>query len=524
MKQVLALVTRWLSGVVQTLRTGNSPLRRALRGLAMVSLVWASWSVSAILSTLPSNVEALLGEPAPRAIKSPRAITYVSDAKTQEARTAAARTVDDVYTGPSREIAREQIARLNDQLQRIGLIRADSQLAFDQKIGALRQTADLHGGDPSALLTVNDEAWRRVVLEALRVLDLIMREEIRPSQLAEARRRAQRLMPSTFTDQEHDLVLALVQDTIVPNSTLDAETTLARRREARNAVAPVYLTIREGEAILREGELVTPLALEQLRTLELYPVDIQWYDAVSDALLSLLLVACVALFVQRSNPLLLYRPRRAWLLTLVLIAVGVGARLVVPGRTVMPYLYPAAAASMVVALLLDVQTTLLVSVVSAVLVGMSAGNSLELAVYTLAGSLVAGMLLWRLEQLGSFVRTTVYLALTNVVVVLSFRLGTHAYDAVGLLQLVMAAIANALVSASLAFVAYTFIGRAFGIATSLQLLELARPNHPLFRQLLMNAPGTYHHSIVVSNMAERAAEATGGDPLLARVGAYYHDI
>jgi putative nucleotidyltransferase with HDIG domain len=68
------------------------------------------------------------------------------------------------------------------------------------------------------------------------------------------------------------------------------------------------------------------------------------------------------------------------------------------------------------------------------------------------------------------------------------------------------------------------LGRLFGIATSLQLLELARPTHPLFQQLLINAPGSYHHSIVISNMAERAAGAIGADTLLSRVGSYYHDI
>jgi hypothetical protein len=104
------------------------------------------------------------------------------------------------------------------------------------------------------------------------------------------------------------------------------------------------------------------------------------------------------------------------------------------------------------------------------------------------------------------------------------RLGSQNYDVVGLMQLMGAGGLNAVLACSLAFVAYSFIGRAFGIATSLQLLELARPNHPLFRQLLIKAPGTYHHSIVISNMAERAAEAIGADALLARVGSYYHDI
>ncbi len=68
------------------------------------------------------------------------------------------------------------------------------------------------------------------------------------------------------------------------------------------------------------------------------------------------------------------------------------------------------------------------------------------------------------------------------------------------------------------------LGALFGITTTLQLLEISRPTHPLLRQLLLKAPGTYHHTLIVSNMAERAAEAIGADALLTRVGAYYHDV
>jgi putative nucleotidyltransferase with HDIG domain len=68
------------------------------------------------------------------------------------------------------------------------------------------------------------------------------------------------------------------------------------------------------------------------------------------------------------------------------------------------------------------------------------------------------------------------------------------------------------------------LGNLFGITTTLQLMELSRPTHPLLRQLLLKAPGTYHHTILVSNLAERAAEAIGADAFLIRVGAYYHDI
>ena len=87
-----------------------------------------------------------------------------------------------------------------------------------------------------------------------------------------------------------------------------------------------------------------------------------------------------------------------------------------------------------------------------------------------------------------------------------------------------AAFLNGLASASLALAGFYVLSSALGITTFLQLMDLARPTHPLFRELLLKAPGTYHHSIVVSNLSEAAAEAIGADMLLVRVGAYYHDI
>jgi len=79
-------------------------------------------------------------------------------------------------------------------------------------------------------------------------------------------------------------------------------------------------------------------------------------------------------------------------------------------------------------------------------------------------------------------------------------------------------------SVSLALAGYSLAGHYLNITTPLQLMELSRPTHPLLRQLLLKAPGTYHHTLLISNMAERAAELIGADPLLARVAAYYHDI
>jgi putative nucleotidyltransferase with HDIG domain len=157
-------------------------------------------------------------------------------------------------------------------------------------------------------------------------------------------------------------------------------------------------------------------------------------------------------------------------------------------------------------------------------VGFMADGSLELTIYALVGGLIASLSLSKLEKLNAFLWAGVFVALANLAVILVFRLPKRDYDTVQLLTLAGFSFLNGGLSASLTLAGFYLLGTLFDITTSLQLMELARPTHPLLRELLLKAPGTYHHSILVSNMAEEAAGRIGADPLLARVGAYYHDV
>ena len=114
--------------------------------------------------------------------------------------------------------------------------------------------------------------------------------------------------------------------------------------------------------------------------------------------------------------------------------------------------------------------------------------------------------------------------MANLGVILAFRLSSQDQNVVALLQLCAVGVASAILSTSLSFATYSLLGRLFGLTTPLHLMELARPTHPLFRQLVLRAAGTHHHSLIIGNMAEAAATAIGADSLLSRVGAYYHDI
>ena len=151
------------------------------------------------------------------------------------------------------------------------------------------------------------------------------------------------------------------------------------------------------------------------------------------------------------------------------------------------------------------------------------GNELEFATYILVGGLAGIIAIRRGDRLQVFVQAGLAVAVANVLVVSTFALlGFH--DVRGLLQLVGASIASAAGSAVAAVGTFAVLGNLFGIMTVFQLLELANPSQPLLRRLLVETPGTYHHSLMVGNLAERAAEAIGADPLLTRVAAYYHDI
>ncbi len=116
------------------------------------------------------------------------------------------------------------------------------------------------------------------------------------------------------------------------------------------------------------------------------------------------------------------------------------------------------------------------------------------------------------------------LIIVQVAVLVSFSLLNGALDVNQLMAYAFASAINGVFSTSLTLINFYILGFLFGITTVVQLLELARPTHPLMQQLITKAPGTYHHSLVVGNLAERAAAAVGADAFLTRVGAYYHDV
>jgi len=200
-----------------------------------------------------------------------------------------------------------------------------------------------------------------------------------------------------------------------------------------------------------------------------------------------------------------------------------GARLIIPGHTVLPYLYPTMAFSLTVAALFGRELAFVSTIPLAILIAYGLPNALDLTLFAILSSYFGVLTLRKAQRVMGFFTSGAVMAIAGMVMILLYRLPQPGTDLVGLLTLSGAAIFNGLVSAGISVILQFFIAQALGLTTALQLIDLSRPDHPLLQFILRNAPGTYQHSLQVSNLAEQAAERIGADALLTRVGALYHD-
>ncbi len=239
------------------------------------------------------------------------------------------------------------------------------------------------------------------------------------------------------------------------------------------------------------------------------------------------LMLLLSLYLLTRAPAVATSPRFLLLVLAVLLLTVLAARITLRDDTsAWAYAFPLAAASMTIAALLDAQLALVMGLVLAFLVGSVVGQSFMLSLLYAVGASVGAMSMGRVDRLRRFgiVGLMVGLAALPLAGAFAFIQYPQGRDLNHLLTPCLAALAGGELAAVLALSLYSFFGSLFGITTMLQLFDASRPNHPLLQRLLLEAPGTYHHSIVVAAMAERAAQNIGADSLLARVGAFYHDI
>jgi len=501
--------------------------RRVLHAFVF-GLLFVVLSTAALVLRLPPSggVALSVGDVSPTDIRSPRQRTFISEILTQGAQAAAEASVQEVYDPPEKRVARQQIARAQEVLDFIESVRHDTHSTDEERAAYLKAITDLHLDDDviAEILEMSETNWQRVADEVLRVLDLVMREEIRETWLEDKQRTVPARVSLALDEVQTDVVVALVRGLMRPNSFYNAEKTAELRRQKSDSVEPVGRTVETGEVILRAGDIVDELDVEALEALGLRETELNWQEVAQAAAFMLVLTIIAWIYLGRTFPQVWDGLRHATLLTTLLVLFVALAKVMVPGHAVLSYIFPLAALSMLLASLLNLQVGVTATVMLTLVVGYLSHGSMELMVYLLVGGLIAPLSTRRAARLNSFLWMGIYVALAGAFTILAFRLPTQTYDWLGLGTLVAAAGGNGAFSSSVTLLALFLLGSIFRVTTPLRLMELARPTHPLLNQLLLKAPGTYNHTLLVSNLAEQAAEAIGANSQLARVGAYYHDV
>jgi putative nucleotidyltransferase with HDIG domain len=505
---------------------GRGPWVRAL--IVGIALTLALWIITSI-SITAGQVAFEVGDVAQADITAPETVTFVSTSLTEARQEAAADAVPPQYVpiGPRVDIRDAQLREYDATVTAIGNVlrdRDDGELTASQVPAELgRVVPELSSTHHPLLQNMPLRDWEDIVAAAGRdVLEATMSGAVRDDELEEVRTEVRNNITNELAPAERDLAGDLAASKVLPNETFSLEQTEEAREEARRGVEPAVASVRQNEKVVSAGEVIQPLHLEKLEALGLTQPRMEASTLAGNGLISMLIAGLLVGALWRFEPKIWFRNRSLLLFMLALLATTVAMR-IAADRTLWTYVVPSAATVLLAAILLDGAAGAVMAVTLAVLAGVMNSNALQPAVYTLAGGLAALTAIIGAERLNAFVRTGIVLALTNVVVLTAFVL-LEQRDLTALLQGLAAGVVNAGLSVVLAVGSFAVIGNMFGIMTVFQLLELANPSSRLLRRMLLETPGTYHHSVMVGNLAERAAETIGADPLLARVAAYYHDI
>ncbi|MGV1053600.1 HD family phosphohydrolase [Clostridium perfringens] len=323
---------------------------------------------------------------------------------------------------------------------------------------------------------------------------------------------------SDLSDSEKAIALNFV-NVVEPNFFYDKEKTDELIKETLKQVPPVM--IKKNQIVVSEGEPVTAHQLELLGTLGLLSDSASGiYIYIALGILVIIVMYLQYGYIHKYYPNINKEFSKIVMISILNVFPVILARLF---GMMSNYIIPLACMPMLITLLLNYKISLVFSMLNVILIGGAVGFNPNIIILAILNVVLGGTLLRKMQQRNDILYSSITVAVLSSI--LTFSVGTlTTNNFMEILADSTFAAAGAILSGILTIGVLPFFESTFDIVTNAKLLELSNPNNPLLKKLLMEAPGTYHHSILVANLAELAAEQVGGNPLLARIGAYYHDV
>lgn len=508
---------------------GEPLLRRLLLLAATVGFLLIGTAIVAYdaLFGAQSGLSTLqIGDPAPTNIYATETRSYISDVLTRQRREEARRSILDIYTPPDAAIARTQSALASRILEYVDNIRQDVYGSFEEKRRDIEAITalDLNDAAIDLIITMDDEKWRAIDSEVRALLEQVMQEAIREADLQGFIDRLPNQVSLRFNEQEVQVVVELVRDLVRPNRTVNSDATLAARDAAAASVPEQEVIFQRGQIIVSAGAVVDETVYEALTELGLLQPASLRFQSIIRALVAVLVVMIIlGLYMMRYHVSLVQTETRLIvLMALIFLVALLTARLGIGGQI---YLFASGVVGLLYAALVAPSIAVLASMGLAMLIGIMANDSLEVAVNVAVASMVGILTLRRPERLTSFFASGLLMSVGSIAVVIIFNIASPSETrAENIALAIMYALFSGIIAAAASILGLYLIGQVFNFATAVRLIELNQPSHPLLQRLLREAPGTYQHSLQVANLAEQAANVVGADAALVRVAALYHDI
>ena len=513
---------------------------------------------------IPQRFDIQIGSIAEKTIYAPKQIKNTIE--TQKAEEEAARQVQPVYS----ILPMRNESLIEAIFERLRQINADDQLSTTDKVNVYRsvfptmysdhaaqiyRTIEANDPENSGLLNevrkaLEEQQYRipeevyfklpRLTRDDLAAMEPVtkdvvarlMTEQITDAQLSRTKV-AELVNASPLTkNTTREMVQEIARFVITPNKFLNQLETDKKRAEARENTKPVYYN--KGDVLVQKGEWVTEELYQRLKSADLLQEKANYWPHAGLALLSALASLSVYMHIRHSGHTVRQNNVQLLMLLLIYFLNIAGMKIVGLGQNLdyqyIGYLAPAAMGTMLISILLSPSLAFMAAVHFALLSSIIYNMDSEMlfdprfGFVTLVAGFAAIMSIQRANMRSSILKAGIMVSLFGTVAVVSLIMLNQAYTHYEILSSVLFAIASGILTAVLVIGIMPFFETTFGILSPLKLVELSNPNHPLLRKLLTETPGTYHHSVMVGNLSEAAAESVGANGLLCRVGSFYHDI
>ena len=501
---------------------------RSPRRFEMVVLACMLVAVTVIIwsAFLPALHGFTVGKVVPRTVVAGHTITVLDADATAKLREQVAQLVEPAYH-PDEQALPTATADLEDFFKHADNLRAlaGGSTATAAAIDELNNVAPPTVSDATIgyLLTVDGTTYDLLQRQALGALKTVYADSITPAALDDARQSLKAITTVLGgSAQTATAVYEVAVGYLRPNQVLDQAQTLVRQKAAMDQVVPVVVAVQEGDTVVQKGQTLTAQHLIVFKGLGLTGSRSGWKVWLGIFLIVLLETAVFSRLLYRYNRAAGFPNNMKLALASLFIVMTLISRLLII-HPLSPYIIPVAALGMTVAVILNARSATLSVTLTALNIGLMTDLNMRYVIVALVVGLLSLYLVSRVTQRAGLMAAG--FASMGIAAFTIFCVQMFTESSLGsALRAASWGLANGVLAGALTVLILLILDTVFNLTTPLRLLELANPAQPLLKRLLQVAPGTYNHSVQMGNLAEAAAEAIGANPLLARVGAYYHDV